>query len=265
MPIESRPTAHVNALSAPHSPHLPPALVRGVSDAGPRGDQVALVDWCVGQVAGALQRGGIANDTLLIVTSDNGPLIGSTPRPGDPEGTARMDGGHRSAGDLRGYKAMIYDGGHREPFIARWPRAIAAGRVSDALVCLSDLPATCAAIVGAELPADAAEDSRNVLPALTGADPAPGAVPRTDLIHHSGGGVFALRCDDGAARWKMIFESTGDGRSGPVPGSVGQLYDLSRDLAERTDRWHRHPEVVRLLAARLAAQRLAPRSPRLPG
>ena len=114
-------------LSAPHSPHLPPELVRGASAAGPRGDQVALVDWCVGRVAEALQRGGVADDTLFIVTSDNGPLIGSTPRPGDPEGTARMDGGHRSAGGLRGYKAMIYDGGHREPFIARWPRAIRGG------------------------------------------------------------------------------------------------------------------------------------------
>ena len=129
-------------LSAPHSPHLPPELVRGASAAGPRGDQVALVDWCVGQVAAALERGGVADDTLLIVTSDNGPLIGSTPRPGDPEGTARRDGNHRSAGELRGYKAMIYDGGHREPFVARWPRAIPAGRESAALVCLSDVLAT---------------------------------------------------------------------------------------------------------------------------
>ena len=169
-------------LSAPHSPHLPPELVRGASAAGPRGDQVALVDWCVGRVAEALQRGGVADDTLFIVTSDNGPLIGSTPCPGDPEGTARMDGDHRSAGGLRGYKAMIYDGGHREPFIARWPRAIPAGRVSDALVCLSDLLATCAAIAGAELPEDAGEDSTNVLAALTGAAPARGESPRRPAL-----------------------------------------------------------------------------------
>ena len=253
-------------LSAPHSPHLPPELVRGASAAGPRGDQVALVDWCVGRVAEALQRGGVADDTLFIVTSDNGPLIGSTPRPGDPEGTARMDGDHRSAGGLRGYKAMIYDGGHREPFIARWPRAIPAGRVSDALVCLSDLLATCAAIAGAELPEHAGEDSTNVLAALTGAaltGAASGsaAAPRSDLIHHSGAGVFALRCDDGPSRWKMIFECPGDGRgNGPVPGRAGLLYDLSRDLAETTNLWHRHPEVVRALTARLATMRRASRS-----
>lgn len=247
-------------LSAPHSPHLPPELVRGASAAGPRGDQVALVDWCVGRVAEALQRGGVAADTLLIVTSDNGPLIGSTPLPGDPEGTARRDGDHRSAGDLRGYKAMIYDGGHREPFIARWPGAIAAGTESDALVCLSDLLATCAAVVGAELPEDAGEDSCNVLPVLTGKETAPAASPRRDLIHHSGGGVFALRSDDGRGRWKMIFECAGDGRGGPLPGSTGQLYDLSRDLGETNNLWYRHPEMVRGLIARLSAQRGASRS-----
>ena len=254
-------------LSAPHSPHLPPEIVRGASQAGTRGDQVALVDWCVGQVADALARAGVADDTLLIVTSDNGPLVGSTPRLGDPEGSARMDNGHRSAGDLRGYKAMIYDGGHREPFIARWPRAIPAGRVSDALVCLSDLLATCAAIVGAELPDGAGEDSIDVLPALTGAQAAPGAAPaRTDLIHHSGAGVFALRHDKGDARWKMIFECSGDGRGAcPLPGTPGQLYDLSRDLAETTNLWHRRPEAVRALTAHLAAQRSASRSVALAG
>ena len=241
-------------LSAPHSPHLPPPLVQGTSAAGPRGDQVALVDWCVGQVAAALARNGVADDTLLIVTSDNGPLIGSTPRPGDPEGTARIDGDHRSAGELRGYKAMIYDGGHREPFVARWPRAIPAGRVSDDLVCLSDLLATCAALVGAELTADAGEDSCNVLPSLTGGGAAAGVAPRSDVIHHSSGGVFALRVDEPPHRWKLVFECTGDGRgTGPTPGADGQLFDLSRDLAEGTDLWHQRPDVVNALAARLSA------------
>ena len=114
--------------------------------------------------------------------------------------------------------------------------------------------------------ADAGEDSCNVLAALTGASTAPGEVPRPDLIHHSGAGVFALRCNEADARWKMIFETTGDGRgSGPVLGSAGQLYDLSRDLAERTNLWQRHPEAVHALAARLASQRMAPRSAPLPG
>ena len=217
-----------------------------------------------GTGGGRSGAGGVADDTLLIVTSDNGPLIGSTPRPGDPEGTARRDGNHRSAGELRGYKAMIYDGGHREPFVARWPRAIPAGRVSDDLVCLCDLLATCAAIVGAELPEDGGEDSCNVLPVLTGEQEAPVAAPRSDLIHHSGAGVFALRCDEGQARWKMIFECIGDGRGGPLPGSAGQLYDLSSDLAETTNLWHRYPQVVSELSARLGVLRRTSRSAAFP-
>ncbi len=156
---------------------------------------------------------------------------------------------------------MIYDGGHREPFIARWPAAIPAGQVSDVLVCLSDLLATCAAIVGVKLPEDAGEDSINVLAALTGGERRPAtAAPRTGLVHHSSAGVFALRSDEGAARWKMIFECAGDGRGGPLPGSTGQLYDLRRDLGETTNLWYRHPEVVHALTARLEAQRGSKRS-----
>lgn len=169
--------------------------------------------------------------------------------------------GYRTACFGKWHLGLWFTASGGAPFIARWPCAIAAGRESDALACLSDLLATCAAIVGADLPADAGEDSCNVLPALTGDEPAPGTAPRSDLIHHSGAGVFALRRDDGDARWKMIFECTGDGRSaGPFPGSVGQLYDLSRDPAETTDLWHRYPQVVRELTVRLEAQRGASRS-----
>jgi arylsulfatase A len=98
------------ALSAPHAPWLPPAFVQGKSEAGPRGDQVVLVDWCVGRIVKALERMRLTDKTLLIVTSDNGPRRGVK--------------GHKSTSDLRGYKSHIWEGGHRVPFIARWPSKI---------------------------------------------------------------------------------------------------------------------------------------------
>ena len=103
-----------------------------------------------------------------------------------------------------------------------------------------------------------------MLPVLTGEQEAPVAAPRSDLIHHSGAGVFALRCDEGQARWKMIFECIGDGRGGPLPGSAGQLYDLSSDLAETTNLWHRYPQVVSELSARLGVLRRTSRSAAFP-
>ncbi|MDE0447460.1 MAG: hypothetical protein OXH96_12380 [Spirochaetaceae bacterium] len=107
------------------------------------------------------------------------------------------------------------------------------------------------------MPEGAAEDSIDVPAALTGGERMSGtAPPRTELIHHSGAGVFALRRDEDDARWKMIFECSGDGRGdGPLPGSTGQLYDLSRDLAETTNLWHRQSDVVHALSARLEARR----------
>ncbi|MBN1642165.1 MAG: arylsulfatase, partial [Anaerolineae bacterium] len=136
--------------SAPHRPCVPPASFCGASEAGPRGDMVALVDWMVGQIDAALARHGLVDDTLVIVTSDNGARL------------TNYDGrdyGHKSNGELRGQKADIWDGGHREPFVARWPQRIAPATTSDQLVCLSDLLATCAEIVDFPLPADSAQDS----------------------------------------------------------------------------------------------------------
>ena len=145
--------------SAPHRPCVPPRFVQGKSQAGLRGDSVVLVDWMVGEVLKVLKRLEVEENTLMLFTSDNGGRLT------DFYG---LDWGHKANGDLRGQKGDIFDGGHREPLVAMWPDRIKPQSTSDELVCLMDLMATCAAIVGEDLPAGAAEDSRNILPALLG-------------------------------------------------------------------------------------------------
>lgn len=228
--------------SAPHRPCMPPQFMAGKSQAGPRGDMVMMMDWVVGQVLETLDRLKIGDNTLLIITSDNGA------RPADIDGDTY---GHKSCGDLRGYKADIWDGGHREPFLARWPEKIQAGTESDELFCLSDLTATCAAIVGGDLPHNAAEDSVNMLPALL--DEPREAPLREAIVHHSVDGMFSIRQDC----WKLILGLGSGGFSEPkrvIPTPdepQGQLYNLEKDFAETTNLWNEHPEVVERLTALL--------------
>jgi arylsulfatase A len=220
-------------LSSPHAPWLPPDFVKGQSREGPRGDLVCLVDGCVGEVLDALERLKIADNTLIIVTSDNGPRHGAE--------------GHRSSGFLRGYKSHIWEGGHRIPFIARWPGRIRPGSTSDEMICLTDLIATCAAILVEDLPEGAGPDSFNVLPALlgkSGGDPI-----REALVSHSENGTFAIR----QGNWKLICDNKTSGGwveppgDPPVPNTPGQLYDLGTDPYEQNDLWEQRPEIVERL------------------
>ncbi|MGC9453653.1 MAG: sulfatase family protein [Phycisphaerae bacterium] len=244
--------------SAPHRPCMPPDFLAGVSDAGPRGDLVATVDWVVGQVIGTLEKIGRLDDTLIIVTSDNGA------RPTDVDGETY---GHKSCGDLRGYKGQIWDGGHREPFIARWPGRIEPGGTCDELICLSDMFATFAAIVGERLPDNAAEDSFSFLPALLGDDR--GRPVREAVVHHSVDGMFSIR----DSRWKLI-----DGRGAGAKMNTewtrpqeddmpGQLYEMSGDWRETTNLWDRETEVrdrlLRLLQTCKDENRSRPRHEQL--
>jgi arylsulfatase A-like enzyme len=222
------------SLSAPHAPWLPPDFVKGRSAEGPRGDLVVLVDWCVGEVLDMLDRMGLADNTLVIVTSDNGPRIGAK--------------GHKSSGPLRGYKSHTWEGGHRIPFIARWPGKIAPGATCEELICLTDLMATCAGLVGTELPENAGQDSLDILPLLLGVTPAKPI--RDSLVSHSSKGVFAIR----QGPWKLIFETKGSGGwvdprdSGPFgPDKPGQLYNLAEDPYEKNDLWDKHPDIVERL------------------
>ncbi len=181
---------------APHRPVVPNPDFRGKSSAGLYGDFVAEVDWAVGEVLAAIERNGNANDTLIIVTSDNGPEVDAYKR--------MLEYRHASMGDLRGLKRDVWEGGHRVPFLARWPARIPAGAVQDSVLCLTDIMATVAAIVGLELPDDAAEDSYDMTDALLGGDASSDV--REATVHHGSSGWFGIRQGD----WVLIDNPTGD-------------------------------------------------------
>ncbi|NOY07393.1 MAG: arylsulfatase [Spirochaetes bacterium] len=221
--------------SAPHRPCVPPSFVRNKSRAGPRGDSVVLVDWMAGEILETLKRLNIRENTIIMVTSDNGATLT------DYKG---KDYGHKPNGDLRGGKADIWDGGHREPFIAMWPDRIKPGSECDKIVCLSDILATCAEIVGRELPDDTAEDSISILPLLLGHTQ--DRPVRNSIVHHSGDGMFSLR----RGEWKYIEDVGSGGFSEPsryLPGpgeSRAQLYNIVNDSRENLNLWKTYPEIV---------------------
>jgi arylsulfatase A len=235
--------------AAPHRPCMPPDFARGKSQAGPRGDMVWLVDWIVGQVMDAVERLGKTENTLIVVTSDNGA------RPYDVDGLMH---GHKSCGELRGYKGDIWEGGHREPFLVRWPQIIEPGTTCDETICLSDLLATCASIVGESLPNQVAEDSFDLLPLLKTQEDARGAI-----VHHALDGMFSVR----QGRWKLILGLGSGGFSSPQRGYSafpdaprGQLYDMIDDWREQHNLWNEHPDIVEKLTTLLENYRRSGRS-----
>jgi len=239
--------------SAPHEPcteEVVPEFARGQSDAGPRGDLVWLVDWMVGEVMKTLDRTGKTDNTLIFVTSDNGALPGDRIQ-GDNSSMPYNLYDHKSCGDWRGYKAHIWEGGHREPLIARWPGVIEANTETDGLICLTDLMATCAAIVGTDVPIDAGQDSCNILPNLLGKHPEESI--RQAIVHHSSNGVFSIRHNE----WKLILETQGSGGwppprgEGPKPGTPGQLYHIFDDPGETDNLWETYPIKVEELTSLL--------------
>jgi len=240
-------------LSAPHLPVVPNEEYHGKSGAGLYGDFVVEVDATVGAVMEALERTGVADNTLVIFTSDNGGLFHWwEPQETDDLKYYRVtkraqyvkEVGHQGNIHLRGTKADIWEGGHRVPFVARWPKQIPAGTTSDELIELTDLLATCAAILKTDLPEGAGEDSRNVLPAFLGQKT---DQPLRDFaIHHSLWGHFAIRQGD----WKMIPKRGSGGfthkrQIDPAPDEpTGQLYHLKQDPSETKNLWDDHPEIV---------------------
>ncbi len=229
-------------LTAPHTPWLPSDEFRNASEAGYYGDFVAMVDQAIGRVLAALDERGLTENTLVVVTSDNGSHW--------PVGDVEKFG-HAANLHYRGQKADVWEGGHRVPFLARWPHRIPAGAVRDDLLCLTDLMATFAAVVGRELPPGAGEDSVDQLAVLL--DEELETPARSSVVNHSMSGVFAWR--DG--RWKLILGRGSGGFTAPrkiepQPGEPeGQLYDLLEDPAETTNLWLERPELVAELRARL--------------
>ncbi len=227
-------------LASPHTPIVPSPEWRGKSGLNFYGDFVMQTDHAVGELLKALDRHGLREDTLVLLTSDNG----CSPQADFP---ALLAGGHKPSHVFRGHKADIYEGGHRVPFIVRWPGRVAPGSVSDRLICLTDLLATCAAILGASLPDRAGEDTVSLLPALLGRADRP---LREAVVHHSIDGSFAIR----QGRWKLALCPGSGGWSAPRPGrdDTGhlppvQLFDLEADIGERRNVQREHPEIVERL------------------
>lgn len=224
------------ALNSPHTPIVPSQAWQDKSGLGDYGDFVMQTDAAVGDVLTALDAAGVASNTLVIFTSDNG----CSP-------AAKVDRleeqGHFPSAGFRGYKADIWDGGHRVPFLARWPGVVRPGSACGQLVCLTDLMATCAEIVGADLPDDAGEDSASILPLLRGESKS----VREAAVHHSISGKFAIR----QGRWKLglCAGSGGWGKPGDDQATRQglpslQLYDLDADIAETRNVQADHPDVV---------------------
>ena len=245
-------------LPAPHTPIAPTKEWQGRSGLNHYADFVMQTDHAIGQLMAELDRQGLAENTLVIVTSDNG----CSPQADFP---ALLAKGHNPSHEFRGHKADIFDGGHRIPFLVRWPARVKAGGKSGQLLCLTDFMATAADIIGAKLPANAAEDSVSFLPALLGQDKAP---LREAVVHHSINGSFAIR----QSNWKLELCRDSGGWSDPRPGNAKaaglppvQLYDLATDISEKTNVQDKHPEIVarltKLLEKYVADGRSTPGAP----
>lgn len=231
-------------LTAPHTPILPTTEWQGKSGLGDYGDFVMMTDAIVGEVLAALDDTDLARDTLVIFTADNG----CSPQAGTAALEAR---GHYASGPFRGYKADIWDGGHRVPFIVRWPGRVKAGSQSSQLVCLTDLMATCAEILGVDLPETAAEDSMSLLPALLGMT---GGSLRQSVVHHSISGRFAIR----QGSWKLNLCAGSGGWAKPSDNealkqglAMLQLYDMESDPGETRNLAEEQSERVAQMRAQL--------------
>jgi arylsulfatase A len=233
-----------------HVPRMPHERFQGQTTLGFRGDAILEFDWSVGQLIATLDRLGLAENTLVVLCSDNGPVLDD----GYQDGAVEKLGDHQPAGPYRGGKYSVYEGGTRTPFVTRWKGRIEPG-VSDQVVCTVDLAASFAALTGQSLPNDACRDSFNVLDALLGT---PGAKGRDHLLQQDNSGAnFGLRMGD----WKLVRQRTGGKTAAKKlakaaaakPSYHEQLFDLSQDPGEQTDIAAQHPEQRRQLHDRLEA------------
>lgn len=233
-------------LPSPHTPIVPTEKWQGKSGISPYGDFVMQTDDFVGQVVAALDKKGLSENTIVIVTSDNGCSK-----------AANFDvlesHGHFASAQYRGSKADLWEGGHRVPFLVKWPKVIEAGSVSDVLTCQTDLLATVADLVGKTLPENAGEDSESILPAFKGRQV---THSRKGIIHHSISGHFAYR----RGNWKLLLARGSGGWTAPnekaaiaAGAQIAQLYDLRNDPGETTNLFESHPEVAERLLALLEA------------
>ncbi|MGL4555297.1 MAG: sulfatase family protein [Gemmataceae bacterium] len=239
-----------HSTQAVHLPSFPSRAFRGRSKAGPHGDFICQLDHVVGELMRTLETLGVADNTLVLFSSDNGPETTSVVH-------MRADHGHDGARPWRGMKRDQWEGGHRVPLIARWPGKVAPGGTTGQTVCLTDLMATCADLTGTKLPNDAAEDSVSLLPVLLGKDA--GTPVRGYTLHQTISLALAIR----KGPWKYLDHRGSGGndyandRLKPfalpeaAPSSAGQLYHLDTDPGETTNLSLKRPEVAAELKALL--------------
>lgn len=237
------------ALHNNHVPRIPNPRFVGKTTMGPRGDSIVEADWQVGEILRTLDELKLRENTLVIFTSDNGPVLDD----GYKDDAVTKLGDHKPAGVHRGGKYSLFEGGTRVPTMARWPGHIKPGQSSEAMISQVDFPRTLAKIAGKEAPADAFPDSQDVSAALLGQSPA----GRDHIVEHASG--LALR----EGNWKFIPAGKGQAmnkNTGTETGIApkGQLYDLSKDPGEKINLAAENPEVMKRLATRLDAIRKSP-------
>ena len=243
------------AYPAPHTPWLPSEEFIGSSRASMYGDFTVMVDHMIGRVLKALERNGMKDDTLVIFSSDNGPVWYE----GD---VRRFD--HDSSGGLRGMKGDAWEAGHRMPFIVRWPGTVKPASVTQQTICFTDVLATLAAITNTELKENEGPDSFNLLPVLKGQQSEDQPI-RGPIVMRSAKRLMMVR----SGPWKLIegrgsggfsdndkkrdpFLKPDDGNANRTDdGAEGQLYHLGRDLGETKNLYSDHPEIVTRLKAEL--------------
>jgi arylsulfatase A-like enzyme len=248
-----------HSTQAVHLPSFPADVFKGTSAAGPHGDFILELDHIVGELTRTLKKLGVARNTLVIFTSDNGPEVTTTIQ-------MRADHEHDGARPWRGMKRDNWEGGHRIPFIARWPGRIQAGSQSDQTACLTDVFASCAAIVGARLPNAAAEDSYDLSPVLLGSQGEEAV--RQYTLHQTISLALAIR----RGPWKYLDHKGSGGNSyandrlkpfalpETAPDAPGQLYHLEQDPGETTNLYFKYPVIVQELKAQLEHYKQSGRS-----
>ena len=231
------------AFHQPHVPRLPGSRFAGSTNLGPRGDVIAEMDWCVGEMLDTLERLGLMENTIIIFSSDNGPVLDD----GYEDQAVSLNGDHRPAGPFRGGKYSMYEGGTRVPFILSWRGTVEPGE-SSALVCQIDLFASLAAMVGQPLPSNAALDSFNILPAFLGKS----STGRKELITEGASGKIILHQEN----WVFIPPYQGPAVNIYTNIELGnssepQLYNLDEDISQRKNVAAEHPSIVEQMSNRL--------------
>lgn len=235
-------------MTGPHTPIAPDTEFIGKSRAGRYGDFVQQVDWSVGQVMDAIRASGTAEETVVIFTSDNGPENLTYP--------VLQEFAHASQGPLRGAKRMLWEGGHRVPFVAWGPGRVPAGQVEKEVVCLTDMMATTAAITGSKLPNESGEDSYDISPALFGKRRSKPI--REATVHHSMNNEYGLRQGD----WVLIeSEKSAHGAAEPVwwrerhgirkHDQPAELFHLKENLRQTKNLHGQYPDRVKQMSTLL--------------